>query len=216
MKKLISYFFPITNKVSSTISGELEITWSEGKKYLNSSHANYSYGSLQKILDFGLSEVNFSQDARILLLGLGGGSVLKILKEKYQHKGKVTAVEIDPVVIRVADEEFGIKQDANLSILCIDALEYIHRCEQVYDLIIIDVFVDDVVPLPLFHFDFWEKLAPLVQKNGHFIFNAGIHSINEEKFSQVCAYLATCFDLSRYEKIERANTLLIGKKWLNS
>ncbi len=212
MKKLLSYFFPITNKVSSTISGELEITWADGKKYLNSPHANYSYGTLQKILDFGLSKVNFSQEARILVLGLGGGSVLKILKEKYRHKGKITAVEIDPIVIQIADEEFGIKQDENLSILCIDALEYIHQCEQMYDLILIDVFVDDVVPSPFFHFDFWEKLALLVQKKGYFIFNAGIRSIEEEKISQVCAQLATRFDLIRYEKIERANILLIGKK----
>lgn len=72
MKKLLSYLFPITKKISSNINGELEITWADGKKYLNSLHANYSYGSLQKILDFGLSKVNFHQEANLLLLGLGG------------------------------------------------------------------------------------------------------------------------------------------------
>jgi spermidine synthase len=212
MKQLLSYLFPITKKVSSNINGELEITWADGKKYLNSLHTNYSYGSLQKILDFGLSKVNFSPKANLLLLGLGGGSVLKVLREKYWHKGKITAVEIDEVVIQIADKEFGIKQDENLTILCADAIGYVQQCQQVYDLVIIDIFIDDAVPDSLFHFNFWERLTLCIQKNGYFIFNAGIHQIEEDKFSHICMRLATCFDLNRYEKVEGANTLLIGRK----
>lgn len=212
MKHLLSYLFPITKKVSSNINGELEITWIDGKKYLNSLHANYSYGSLQKILDFGLSKIDFHQEANLLLLGLGGGSVLKVLREKYQHKGKITAVEIDKVVIQVAEDEFSIKENDSLAIFCIDAIDYIQQCQQVYDLVIIDVFIDDVVPAPFFHLDFWEKLTLCIQKNGYFIFNAGIRQIEEEKFSRICRQLASRFDLNRYEKIEGANTLLIGRK----
>ncbi|GAB4478374.1 MAG: methyltransferase domain-containing protein [Thermoflexibacter sp.] len=215
MKKLLSYLFPITKKISSNINGELEITWVDGKKYLNSLHTNYSYGSLQRILDFGLSKVNFHQEANLLLLGLGGGSVLKTLREKHQHKGKITAIEIDEVVIQIADKEFGIKQDENLTILCTDAMGYVQQCQQVYDLVIIDIFIDDIVPIQFFQVDFWEKLSLLIQKNGYFIFNAGIHQIEEEKFSRICTQLATYFDLTRHEQVEGANTLLVGKKQIN-
>lgn len=134
------------------------------------------------------------------------------MREKYQHKGKITAIEIDEVVIQIADEEFGIKQDENLAILCTDAVSYVQQCQQVYDLVIIDIFIDDVVPDSFFHIDFWEKLTLLIQENGYFIFNAGIHQIEDEKVSCICTQLATCFDLSRYEKVEGANTLLIGRK----
>ena len=42
--------WPITQKVASDINGDIEITWYQGKKLLDTKNANFSYGSLDLIL----------------------------------------------------------------------------------------------------------------------------------------------------------------------
>lgn len=57
MKRFLSYIWPITKRIESAVNGTLEITWINGKKILDTKNANYSYGSLQRILKFGLSKI---------------------------------------------------------------------------------------------------------------------------------------------------------------
>ncbi len=49
-------------------------------KVLSSSHANYSYGALQRVLEYGLKQIDMRDVKNILLLGLGGGSVIETLR----------------------------------------------------------------------------------------------------------------------------------------
>ena len=106
--KLFSYFYPLIRKIPSEHSGALEISVWQGHKTLNSANANYSYGSLQRILTFALSQVDFSGVGNVLLLGLGGGSVIPTLRATHGFQGPITAVDIDAAVIRIAQDEFGI------------------------------------------------------------------------------------------------------------
>jgi tRNA A58 N-methylase Trm61 len=76
-----------------------------GKKVLDSQNPNYPYGSLQKLLSYGLSQLDISVNSEILLLGLGGGSIIQTLRNTFDHHGKITAVEIDEVVIEIAKND---------------------------------------------------------------------------------------------------------------
>ncbi len=105
MIRLLSYIYPITKKVESKYSGTLEITWHNGKKHLNTINANYSYGSLQKILKFGLQNIDVSNCKKILILGLGAGSVIDTLIKDFKYKNHITALDIDPVIIEIAKAE---------------------------------------------------------------------------------------------------------------
>lgn len=67
MKRLLSYFYPITKTVKSKYSDTLELTWYNGKKHLNTKNTNYSYGSLQQILKFGLEQINLKNIENILI-----------------------------------------------------------------------------------------------------------------------------------------------------
>ena len=108
MIRLLSFFYPITRKVKSDYNGTIEITWYNGKKQLNTKNANYSYGSLQKILKTGLQKIELNHCKNILLLGLGGGSVIKTLRDDFDYQHYITAIDIDPVIINIAQEEFNI------------------------------------------------------------------------------------------------------------
>lgn len=104
MKRFLSYIWPITKRIESAVNGTLEITWINGKKILDTKNANYSYGSLQRILKFGLSKTEVASTSDILLLGFGAGSVVQTLREDFNFTGKITAIEYDDIMISVAEK----------------------------------------------------------------------------------------------------------------
>ena len=124
----------------------MEITWYNGKKQLNTENANYSYGSLQRILKFGLKKIDLKKVNSILLLGLGGGSVIETLRIDFHYLKPIVAIDIDPVIIDIAKNEFNLKEDENLQIICEDALKFMQSNTHEFDLIIIDLFIDIQVP----------------------------------------------------------------------
>ncbi|MFC5044816.1 spermidine synthase [Aquimarina hainanensis] len=210
MKKLLSYVWPLTRTIDSTINGPLELTWINGKKVLDSKNANYSYGTLQKLLTYGLSKIEIPPTATILLLGLGGGSIINPLRKRFQHKGKITAIEIDPVVIEIAKEEFFIDESKNLQIVCQDASHFVYKCVHHYDIIIVDLFIDNKVPEEYYSVIFWRNLLRLLNKNGKVVFNAGIHVKNYKQIDQLIQTLSDTITFEQYHDVEGANTLLIG------
>ena len=89
--------------------GVLEVRWEQGRLVLNSGHANQSFGSLHRVWQQVLKDVLVEfRPANVLVLGMGGGSVLQILRKEHGLTVPITAVEIDPHVIGLARKHFGI------------------------------------------------------------------------------------------------------------
>ncbi|TSE07738.1 fused MFS/spermidine synthase [Aquimarina algiphila] len=212
MKKLLSYLLPFTKEIPSKINGTLEITLMNGKKVLDSQNANYSYGTLQKLLTYGLSQIDIPEDSQILLLGLGGGSIIHPLQEKFNHKGKITAVEIDEVIIKIAKNEFDITGSSTLEIICDDALHYINQCTKQFEIIIIDIFIDNQVPEPFYEEEFWKKTIDLISPEGKVVFNAGINLKENTKIKQLKSKFESQIEFIQYNNVQGTNTLLIGEK----
>ncbi len=192
-------------------NGTLELTWYNGKKYLNSKNANYSYGSLQEILKIGLQKINLTACQNILILGLGGGSVVKTLREDFKYLHKITAIDIDPVILKIADEEFGVSESKNLTIICADAYAYIAQNQETFDLIILDLFIDTSVPHCFYEIFFWQKIVNAIQSKGTILFNASLNSLTQQTLIPVLDYLTTNnFDIDKMEKVNDSNTLIIA------
>jgi hypothetical protein len=79
---------------------------------------------------------------RVLILGLGGGSVARVISAICPDATMV-GVECDAEVLKVAKEEFGLGDIPNLEIVKEDALTYLRGLTEAnkYDIIIDDVFV---------------------------------------------------------------------------
>lgn len=212
MKESLSYLWPLRKKVKSEYNGTLEITWLNGKKLLDSRSANYSYGALQQVLDLGLAQVNADRAAPVLVLGLGGGSVLDLLREKYHYYGRITAVELDPIVIEIAEKEFDIGRHEPLRVICQDATKYIQESDDKYGLIIIDLFIDLDVPHKFFSSDFWKGLAENLQKDGKLLFNAGINLAHAAEVDRLISETDDFLEFQKKEQIYGSNTLLLGRK----
>lgn len=211
MKKAFSYIWPLTKNFSTVYNGNIEVTWFNGRKVLDSENANYSFGTLEKVLDIGLSYSHAERSSPVLVLGLGGGSVLGLLREKYHFSGNITAVEIDPVIIEIAKKEFDIERHGPLEIICADAFDFVLNCQTKFGLVIIDIFIDVEVPAEFFSSKFIESISALLEGGGEVLFNAGINHAHEEATEQIINSDYS-IKFKRLDGVNGANTLLLGSK----
>jgi len=213
LKKILSYIWPTTQRYTSTYNNTLEVTYIDGKKLLDTQNANYSYGSLQKILEFGISKIDIQNTKNILLLGLGGGSVIKSLREKFKYRKNIVAVEIDPQVIKLAKEEFEITASEKLQIIQDDAFQYIKKTKKEFQLIIVDLFIDTKVPAVFYEEEFCKNLKKLIEVNGYLIFNAGIELGKNSKITtRIIKNFGSGMEFTVFKKVNSTNTLLIALK----
>lgn len=195
----------------------IEVTWANGELVLDSENTNYSYGSLQRILRYGLRNIGYKNILKmnhILLLGVAGGSVIKTLVDEIEYKGKITGVEIDPDMIQIANQYFNLDQIKQLEIVIDDAFEFVLKTKDKYDLIIIDVFEDIKMPNFLFETFFTNRVFSLLKNEGVVLFNTMIldeaHNVRNKKYiSEINPKL---FSSKMLPRIEVHNELIIIEK----
>jgi len=211
MKQLLSYIYPITKSITSQYSGELEITWYNGKKHLNSKNANYSYGSLQRILKFGLKKIDLSTVNSVLVLGMGGGSVIETLREDFNYTKQIEAVEIDPIIIEIARTEFDIYESDTLKIHCLDAMDFVKTNTSKFDLIIVDLFIDLDVPNTFLSTDFWNYVIGSKTLKGAILFNASVKDSKSNAIKVLANFIKTkVFRVDVHENVNNTNTIIIA------
>ncbi len=194
--------------IQSKYNGMLEVTMQQGRKVLHSENTNYSYGNVQSVWTAALKKISLHDVQSILLLGLGGGSVVDILKHEYHYTGKLTAIEIDPVIVQIAKEEFGITNTENMEIECMDAFDFVKKSTKNFDLVIVDIFIDKVMPDILLSPAFWQNTAKRTAKGGTIIFNAFSSASKLKSIKEELTRLG--FELKIYPKVNGSNTMLVA------
>ncbi|MBP4142594.1 fused MFS/spermidine synthase [Flavobacterium sp. P4023] len=215
IKKILSYLIPIKIYTSkSSLSNAIEVTWANGELVLDSENANYSYGSLQRILRLGLKNIGYDKIVsmnHILVLGVAGGSVIKTLVDEIKFKGKITGVEIDPEIIKIANTFFKLDTVENLQIVIDDAFEYVLKTKNKYDLIIIDVFQDTSMPAFLFENFFTKRICYLLRSRGVVLFNTMILNQNQNLRNKkyVSEFYESDFKIRTIARVEQHNELIV-------
>jgi spermidine synthase len=99
----------------------------------------------------------------ILEIGVGGASTLTYL-HRHLPQTRLTGVEIDAAVIRMAQKHFGLKPDARLNIVIADGRAHLAASPARHDLIIVDAYRGTWVPETLTSVEFFQlvksRLAP--------------------------------------------------------
>jgi spermidine synthase len=119
---------------------------------------------------------------RVLIVGLGGGSMIHFLN-RYDRKVKVDVVEIDPAIVQIAAQYFGVRSGGRLNITTGDGFEYLKNTKSLYDVIYMDAFLkpsretdDTGAPVRLKTVRFYEDVRKKLNPDGVVVFNLNPHT----------------------------------------
>jgi spermidine synthase len=105
---------------------------------------------------------------RILMIGLGGGTVARALRQAVPEAA-IDLVELDPAVIRVARAHFGFDPAQYASVVAEDGRVFVKRAGREgrrYDLIVLDAFDHAYVPEHMMTREFFAETKALLTETG--------------------------------------------------
>lgn len=207
IKHIVSYLYPLViEQRIGKVNPYLEVNLVNGKYRLDTSKVNYSYGSLYKIFDqtFHKFNLNASEVKNVLILGFGAGSVASLLREKYNIESELTGVEKDEVVINLAHKYFDIDRFRNLELICEDAYTFVQTCNKNFDVIIVDLFIDDQVPKCFHEKEFLKQVNQLLLHHGILFFNTIVNTQKQKaEFNELAANMEEIFGHSLTYRLTR-------------
>lgn len=210
IKHITSFIYPIKiEQCIGEISPYLEVKLLNGKYVLDTSNVNYSYGALHKIFDqtFDNFKIKDRDIENVLILGFGAGSVASLLTEKYGVECEITGIEKDSVVIHLARKYFNISRFKNLQIISVDAYDYVQTHSKKFDVIVVDIYVDEQVPKCFHEKRFLKQLDRLLQHNGVLFFNKVVNNAKQEiEFNELASNVEEIFGSSLTYKLIRNRT----------
>ena len=173
LKKTLSYFFdfPI-EKRQSQFSREVAVSLSQGEYKLSTQNAIYSFGKNYTSFGMAFKAINIQQQnvENVLVLGFGLGSVVDLL-ENHPTIKKIIAVDADEVIIELAKKYLQSNLKNKVSYVCSDAEQFVAKDVKQYDLILFDVFIEDLTPIQFMQPHFFSLLKKLIAPKGILLFS---------------------------------------------
>lgn len=173
-QRLLSYLSDVHfETLESDYNEWLSVVLSRNRFQLLTPNAIYSYGDLYSNFSKAFRALPLSANApdEVLLLGFGLGSIPYMIEKRWEMLPRYTAVEIDDTVIYLAHKYVTQYLKSAISLVQADAYAFVVQDEGQYDLICMDVFVDDEVP-PIFESeDFLVSLRERLTPDGILLYN---------------------------------------------
>lgn len=173
--KISNFLRPIKKtKFISKINEKIEVLEKhDGSKVIYVRGAEQTGGTITGMWEKALIELQNKNLtlSNCLLLGLGGGDVVRILKKLFPHL-RLTVVEIDPQMIKIAEIFFKIHISKNLKIRKMDAEFFLETYKQTFDLIIVDLFIGKFNPEKFRTPKFFKDIKDNLTSNGIIIYNS--------------------------------------------
>jgi spermidine synthase len=188
---VLTKFAPQTiAKVYSPINGEISVIELMGRKKIMVGGLTQSGPMAEEVWAAAVGELRKdlkSSPEKILLLGVCGGSLAKLL-ELYFPKSQITGIDIDPLMVSLGEKYLGLSHIKNLQVEISDAADYLLyalRHKLLFDLIFVDLYLGDRVPENCQSQDFLLGLKNILKKEGTIVFNRlyyNNHVFEAEKF----------------------------------
>lgn len=172
-KKWLSYLMEIhVESAPSAYNPHLYVSISRGRYQLCTANAIYSYGDLYDNFSKSFDRLDLEKRniQKVLILGFGLGSI-PIMLEQRGFGYEYTAVEIDEEVLYLANKYAMPDVQSPIDFIQADASIWVQMAEEQYDMICMDVFLDNKVPSFFESEDFLEKLSSLLAPDGLLLYN---------------------------------------------
>lgn len=193
-KRLLSYVLEQTvEEQQSEISGKLKVSLSQGRYMLSIGDVIYSfedhYTSFRD--SFYKLQPNRRNINSVLVLGYGLGSIPFMLYNRYNINGPYTAVDLDPVVLELAQKYSKLPESVPVNYVAQDAAEFLKETTDTFDMICIDVFVGEKIPKAMRTNEFIKLAVSRLSEKGLLMFNW--LNNNEIQQREVLHYYETIF-----------------------
>jgi len=172
-RRALSYVFELhVESTSSEYNPHLYVSLNKGRYQLSTANAVYSYADLYDNFSgaFKLIDLDALPIKKVLILGFGLGSI-PIILEKMNQQYSYTAVEIDEEVVYLASKYAVPQIQSPLEIICTDATIYMHQNQEQFDLIAVDLFLDDIIPAQFEKSLFLNQLKKALSPTGLLLYN---------------------------------------------
>jgi spermidine synthase len=124
---------------------------------------------------------------RILLVGLGGGSIPRVMAKKYPD-AEIDIVEIDEDVITAAKKYFFFIPTSKMRISVMDGRRFLRSSTEKYDIIFLDAYDDMSIPFHLTTKEFFELVKQRLSPDGIVASNIWGPNTDEFYLSEVRTY----------------------------
>ena len=149
---------------------------------------------------------------RVLIVGLGGGTLAMALAELFPE-ATIDGIEIDPAVVRVAEQFFGFDPGPTITVHEQDARVFTKRAllrNASYDLIMLDAFNGDYIPEHLMTKEYLEETKQLLAPNGVLVANT--FSISDLYDHESITYQIVFGRFLNFKSHDSSNRVVIATK----
>ncbi|TVR79843.1 MAG: methyltransferase domain-containing protein [Saprospirales bacterium] len=185
-KRALSYLTEVHIESNpSPLNPHLYVSMRKGRFQLCTHNAVYSYEDKYDNFRLAFDQINLTgiKNGSALILGFGLGSIPILLQKKGIQGLDIVGVDIDENVVELASRYALNKIHYPTEIICADAEIFVELCmNRFFDLIAIDIFVDDKIPDKFQSPGFLKKCHSLLSPDGILLFNA-LAATEEDKFS---------------------------------
>lgn len=149
LQRFFSYLYPV--KIASAAGKTtplLGLYRFQGRWQLSAATALYSDGAAYRPLSaaFSYLKKELPQKQSMLVLGAGLGSAVSVWYKMGFNVPPTTLVDIDPQIITWGKALLKEETGNNCDWICADVQDYVSRKQPYYDLVILDIFQDRIVP----------------------------------------------------------------------
>jgi spermidine synthase len=141
---------------------------------------------------------------RVLIVGLGGGTIPGALREILPN-AQIDSVEIDPAVTRVAKDYFGFRTDRKMDVFEMDGRVYVKRAirdGKKYDAILLDAFDHEYIPEHLLTQEFLAEVKSLLAPGGVLVGNTFSSSqLYDHESTTYAAVFKTFYNLKSANRV---------------
>jgi spermidine synthase len=149
----------------------LDVFLVKDRYQLCTENAIYSYADKYDNFANVFKAMSFDKMSDVLVLGLGLASIPWMLEHAFHKDLTYTGIEIDDEVIYLASKYVLDEIKSEIDVVNTDAYTFVAITESRFDLICMDVFIDDKVPEDLETEEFAEMLQQTLSDDGLLIFN---------------------------------------------
>lgn len=161
--------------IESQVNGEISVVKSLAfGTYIQVGNLTQSGGVVYGIWKKTLKKVRKKLEVvgNALVLGLGGGSVAKVISHNWPD-AKITGVDVDPKMVKAGREFLGL-DNVDVSVVIEDAGKFVNSAvkkNKKFDLICIDLYIGDQFPQKFEDDSFIKDVKKLLNNGGVAVFN---------------------------------------------